>query len=350
MPQVHFTSDSALIEAAVASLKDRLCRVRGRVAFETGYAGYVVDVEDNLVRPGLLSEFRAQFEEGAGGELEPRRRRGRSLPAKMNAVRSSSALALNLFGPWSGDGTHLTVGSHAGFATPRFEYRLPAVSGRKPPHLDVFLRGDRTTLGIEVKCLEYLSKPVNAFAEAYAAIPRDDPRRRSPWFEHMKAIPALGYRRLHAAQLVKHYFGLAQFGIERPDARPLALVYLYWMPVNWAEVAVRGADGASVNPFEEHQREVERFARAVRDDTGTEVRFESLSTLDLLAQWSTLGAPAWLQGHRRTLEARYAVALTRPVTKPGRQREASARADGSGRSRDPETIGRDSTEVAHEHD
>lgn len=323
MPHVHFTSDTALIDAAVASLKDGLCRARGRVAFETEYAGYVVDVEDNLVQPGLLSGFHAQFKDGAGGELEPRRWRGRSLPAKMNAVRSSSALALNLFGPWRADSAHLVVGSHAGFTTPRFEHKLPAVSGRQPPHLDVFLRGDHTTLAIEVKCLEYLSKPDNVFAAAYAAIPRDDRRRRSPWFEHMQAMRPSDYRRLHAAQLVKHYFGLAQLGIAQPDVRPLTLVYLYWMPANWGEVTVRGSNGVSVNPFEEHRREVERFARAVRDDTVTDVRFESLSTLDLFARWAAPGAPDWLAAHRGALEARYAVTVENRPTQSVRQPEQS---------------------------
>lgn len=314
MPRLHFTSDGALIEAAVAALKDGLCQARGRVAFEPEYPGYVANEGDNLVQPELLAEFRAQFKNGAGGELEPRRRRGRSLPAKMNAIRSSSALALNLFGPWSADSERLAVGSHGGFAPPRFEHRLPAVSGRQPPHLDVFLQGDGMTVGIEVKCLEYLSKPVNAFADAYAAIPCDDPRRRSPWFEHMKAIPALGYRRLRAAQLVKHYFGLAQL-----EVRPLTLLYLYWMPVNWADITVRGPDGGSVNPFEEHEREVERFAAAVAGDEATNVRFKCLSTLDLFAQWAALGEPAWLKAHAGALEARYAVALTSRVTKPVRE-------------------------------
>lgn len=311
--QPSFTSDSALIEAAVAALKDGLCRARGRVAFEPEYPGYVAREGDNLVRPGLLAEFGAQFKDGAGGELERRRRRGRWLPAKMNAVRSSSALALNLFGPWSADSRRLAVGSHAGFAPPRFEHRLPAVSGRQPPHLDVFLQGDGMTVGIEVKCLEYLSKPINAFADAYTAIPDDDLRRGSPWFEHIEAIRGLGYRRLHAAQLVKHYFGLAQL-----EVRPLTLVYLYWLPVNWADITLRGPDGASVNPFEEHRREVERFAAAVAHDEATNVRFEWLSTLDLLAQWAALGEPAWLRAHVDALGARYAVALTNSVTKPVR--------------------------------
>jgi hypothetical protein len=124
-------------------------------------------------------------------------------------------------------------------------------------------------------------------------------------------MPAVrGYKRLHAAQLVKHYFGLAQLG-----ERPLTLLYLYWLPTNWAEITVRGPNGASINPFEAHREEVARFADAVPHDEATGVRFESMSTLDLFAQWGELHRRDWRKTHLEAMKTRYAVPVRRETVK-----------------------------------
>lgn len=303
MSEQSFASDRVLCEAAVAALKSGLEQACPSAAFDPQYPAYVADERDNFLRPEVLEEFRAQFDHGAGGELKPRWRSGKKLPAKMKAVRSSSAMALNLFGRWRQTPRQLVVGPHTRLGVSAFEHRLPAVSGRHPPHLDVSLQDGNTLLGIEVKCLEYLSRPKNEFAEAYRQIRRDDPRRASPWFAHMDA--ARDYKRLHTAQLIKHYFGLAAV-----DGSARTLFYLYWLPSNWQDISVRSGTGTPVNPFRQHRDEIRKFAEAVANDAATGIRFESMSTLDLLEQWSALKEPAWLRDYLAALEARYAVAIT----------------------------------------
>jgi hypothetical protein len=59
--------------------------------------GYVASVTENLWNP-LSPEAMAAFDAGKGSEL----RDGERGPAKMRALRSSSALCVNVFDYWSG--------------------------------------------------------------------------------------------------------------------------------------------------------------------------------------------------------------------------------------------------------
>jgi len=58
--------------------------------------GYLPCVEDNLFRP-MSPGARTTFDRGSGSELKDRN----GVPAKMRAVHSSSALAVNVFDYWS---------------------------------------------------------------------------------------------------------------------------------------------------------------------------------------------------------------------------------------------------------
>lgn len=302
----HFATRPALIAAAVAALERGLTRAaRTPVTRWPGYPAYVAEASDNLLKPELLERFRSRYDAGAGGELKEHRRGRAVLPPKMHAVRSSSALALNAFGPWADYPGRLVLGSHTGFGAPAFEEPLEAIPTRHPPHLDVFLRSEREVIGVEVKCLEYLSPPKNGLASAYHDIPTSDPRRRSSWFRHMKELGESTYSYLHAAQLVKHYFGLAQF--RRPTGMPVTLLYLYWLPSNWSEITVAGGKGSVVNPFLQHEREVQRFAEAVKDDRETGIAFESMGTLELFAQWGNVELHPSNKEHLGLLRARYEV-------------------------------------------
>ncbi len=57
--------------------------------------GYLTDVASNLLRP-INSKTRLAFEKGSGSELQDTPTR----PAKMKALHSSSALAVNIFDSW----------------------------------------------------------------------------------------------------------------------------------------------------------------------------------------------------------------------------------------------------------
>jgi hypothetical protein len=75
-------------------------RDQERWARAQGYAvdarGYLKTVELNLREP-LSARARAAFDAGDGGELSD----SRSRPAKMRALHSSSALAVNVFDYWT---------------------------------------------------------------------------------------------------------------------------------------------------------------------------------------------------------------------------------------------------------
>jgi hypothetical protein len=119
-------------------------------------------------------------------------------------------------------------------------------------------------------------------------------RLHSTWREeyHRLTEDATRYRYLDAAQLVKHYAGLR---IGYPTRR-IKLAYLYWTPINAADIA----------PCAIHAAEVDEFSTRVADP---KVRFVAMSYRDLWAQWSEPTQPGWLQGHAEALRRRYDVTV-----------------------------------------
>ena len=104
--------------------------------------------------------------------------------------------------------------------------------GGTPPHLDVVLEGPGGVLAIESKLTEYLTPKEPKFAESYFANIKDK-RQNSTWYAEMQRIAKISdYRFLDAAQLIKHYFGLARTFADKPVTR----LYLYWEPVNASEI------------------------------------------------------------------------------------------------------------------
>jgi hypothetical protein len=243
-------------------------------------AGYVADVEDNLVPGVALEDIRDAFQRGRGSELN----------GKMRAAHSSSALAVNAFGPWSNDPTSLSVAGHSGFSNLAFERQCSSGLGGTPPHLDVVLEGPTSILAIESKCTEYLSPKEPKFAESYFTDIKDK-RSSSPWYAEMQRIAqSSDYRFLDAAQLIKHYFGLAKTFSDKP----VTLLYLYWEPTN----------AKQVDAFRQHRDEIAVFGANVRN---AEVSFISLSYPELWSAWDSQRSPGWLGAHVAALEARYAV-------------------------------------------
>lgn len=183
-------------------------------------------LRDNLVIP-MCAEVIAQFSKGSGGELGKDDRSG-----KMMSLRSSSALAYNVFAPWrdhditplaSAIGVSLIDGSIE--FERQFRHGLPGT----PPNLDVVLDGtQQRPLGIESKFTEpYGPKPDHP--------PIDDKYfawKRERWAELglprcqtlARAIGrSVAFRRLGAGQLLKHILGLAY--ATRQSPRLLCLWY-----------------------------------------------------------------------------------------------------------------------------
>ncbi|MCY1260046.1 hypothetical protein D9M68_100140 [compost metagenome] len=235
------------------------------VGLDDGYADYVRSLELNLWRP-LSAPALAAFRAGGGGELSDRRSRsGKLIPAKIRALRSSAALAANLFDNWP-EGDLVDLGHAMGLrgepGSIAFEAQMPTGLERCA-NLDVLfsMPGDQV-VGVESKFTEWLSPkdvgPGGAFRPAYF----EGGRRR--WEEvgllRAQALAAdmqegrIAFRRCGAAQLLKHALALARNHGDRWNLR-----YIYY---DWPN-----AEG------QEHRDEVFRFA----DLVGEELCFEALS-------------------------------------------------------------------------
>jgi hypothetical protein len=232
--------------------------------------GYVGRLADNLFLGNLNLETRAEFESADGGELNDEGRR----PAKMRALISSSALAVNFFDAWRHApkerlATALDLGEP--IAGLRFEYICTDYPIRpRSPNLDVvFTTMSGRRIAIESK-----------FGETYR-----NPGRRAPLAEkyftpgpgvwsaaHLPRAQALAndesarWNYLDAPQLLKHLLGL------RTDTSPGEVDLLYL----WYDT---GLDDASA-----HSEEIGQFADAVKEDNPRDaVQFRSMTYQELFA-------------------------------------------------------------------
>jgi len=249
--------------------------------------GYVERAEHNVLCRDAWPSIRVDIAAGAGGELSTWTER--DLP-KLCAAHSSSALAVNVFGPWRSDPADLRIAGLSGFTEFQFEYRCSAGVRGTAPHLDGLARNPDVVVGIESKCTEYLHPKSAHFAEAYSRI--EDGRRKSPWFSVVSdAAVRRRFALLDAGQLVKHYLGLANtFRRER-----ILLLYLFWEPLNAGDFQI----------FADHRRELREFAEAV---AGDRVEFKYQSYPELWREWDALGGAARRE-HVADLRKRYSVSL-----------------------------------------
>ena len=190
----------AWAEAAANSVDDR---------------GSLPTVEANLFRP-LSGSALADFAHGSGSELVDARPR----PAKMRALHSSSALAVNVFDFWQGrDAGPLlqALGIDGQLKSLRFEAQYPTGLGGMPPNLDVALElADGRVIVIESKFSEWLTpKPASRKPFSPSYFPAGDgvwARRGLPACQALAEAIAGGaqpFVQLDAGQLLKHALGLA---------------------------------------------------------------------------------------------------------------------------------------------
>ena len=251
---------------------------------EVDAKGYVADATLNLIAGVQLSDFEADVRKGNGNEMG----------GKFRAVHSSTALAVNSFGPFKRHLDALTLLDETGFSSLHFERKCPHGVGQgNPPNLDVLAASPDQVIAVESKCTEYFTRHVAEFRPAYDADIRDE-RRDSPWFRMMCRLTENpnAFRRLNAAQLVKHAFGLAHtFSGHR-----VILLYVFWEPTNPEAFQV----------FSEHRTEIDRFAEQV---SGGNPSFASISYPELWERWKQLGSPEWLHAHVARLRKRYLISM-----------------------------------------
>lgn len=237
-------------------------------------------LEDNLFIP-LRPETEAEFSRGAGDEL------GRpDSPGSMASLRSSAALAVNVFDPWRGtDLGPLTELIAADRWADRLRFEVTYPTGLKgiPPHLDVVIdQKGHIPVAIESKFTEVYSPAKNEFRSSYFEDPRlwDDMTRTRQLAEGI-GTGAEQFDTLGAAQLIKHLLGLKrEYGVGR-----FRLLYVWY---EWpGDIAER------------HYSELERFSEAIDD----EMDFFALTYQRLYERLGTAEEPQ--PGYCAYLEDRY---------------------------------------------
>ena len=178
-------------------------------------AGYLSTVTANL-RSALSPQAQQAFERGDGGELKDTASR----PAKMRALHSSSALAVNVFDYWTGRdpaplGGTLDLGGDA--RSLRFEAQFPTGLDGNPPNLDLaVVLANGTAVGVESKFTEWLhakAQQREAFKPKYfpdgAGLWQARGLRQSQALAQAMGSGEKVFRHFDAAQLLKHALGLA---------------------------------------------------------------------------------------------------------------------------------------------
>jgi len=253
--------------------RDTLLALQRRWAEDANIAvdgrGYVTSYASNLWKPLSLAA-KTSFDLGGGSEL----RDGKTRPAKMRALHSSSALAVNVFDYWSvRDPTPLLEALEIGAATepPHFEAQFPTGLEGKPPNLDVAIRlASGITFAIESKYCEWLT-PKLVFKPPFKAkyfAPISDLWRRVGLSECQSLADDVQgkverFVYLDVPQLLKHALGLAT-----NVQQHFSLCYLYY---DWPSAE-----------SEAHQLEVDRFAARV----GRELRFRAITYQTLFRRLS----------------------------------------------------------------
>jgi hypothetical protein len=223
--------------------------------------GYVDNIGLNLMKP-LSSRTTIAFNNGSGSELIDTSSR----PAKMRALHSSSALAVNVFDSWVDEDTSIlqsALGIVDTIDAISFEEQFSTGLKGIPPNLDIALKlSTGHIVGIESKFSEWLtpkSKSKGSFNEKYF------PDGEHLWgnfglVKSQEMAEAIfngieDFRYLDAPQLLKHVLGMAT----QLEGR-FSLYYIYY---DWP-------DG---HESRIHKNEVNRFAEVV----GDELRFKAIN-------------------------------------------------------------------------
>ncbi len=203
--------------------------------------------EDNLFVP-LSPGSAGEFGEGAGNELGTG-----DTPGSMASVRSSSALAVNVFAAWRSGALARLMSLLAADTMAdrlRFEVQYPTGLGGVPPHLDVVIdRPGGVPLAIESKFTEVYSPAHNDFRPSYLEAPGLwDGFGQAQDLALAIADGSTQFKHLGAAQLIKHALGL------KNGCGPTGFRLLYLWYDRPGEIA-----GA-------HRNEIGRFAETVGGD------------------------------------------------------------------------------------
>jgi len=231
---------------------------------------YTTNLDYNLFQP-LLPDVKKSFLEGDGGEL------GESgLPGKMQALHSSSALAVNVFQYWKSIGAVHLIAAACGLCKHgsiiskdiQFERKSP-IDDRFGfhPNIDVVMHNDSNTkykmFAIECKFSEaYGSYNHGGLKQKYldsSEIWDDIPNLRA--FALSISPDDNDFKHLHPAQLIKHILAMKR-AVGRNGFR---LLYLWY--------DVLGEQGQC------HKEEITTFKKIAESDG---IKFHALTYQDLI--------------------------------------------------------------------
>ena len=226
---------------------------------ERGLPIYTQTLEENLYE-ALTPENMTQFEAGDGGEVHDKA----DGPAKMKALHSSSAIAVNIFQYWSkiekvpqiAHACGLCMASNHGSEKICFEKKYPIDAAfQYPPNIDVVIENSKST---QYKVFAVECK----FSEAYRSRKHDGIKPKYLGLEDLwKDIPEIHklakrispedqyFKHLHPAQLIKHILGLKK---EYGSKRAFRLLYLWY--------DVHGEESYT------HRQEIEKFKEIAKAD------------------------------------------------------------------------------------
>jgi hypothetical protein len=242
--------------------------------------GYTRSPQENLLSGIDLAKVEDDLRRGDGDELR----------MKFCAIHSSAALAVNCFAPFKDRPGDLLLLGRQSARELQFEKKLRIFRGGKASNIDVWIRLDEGSVAVESKLLEYLKPKRAKFSVAYERLA--PPNSESCWWDFYRQAKQGAMQHLDRAQLIKHYFGLNKLSAKSPHLK-LALLYIFWEPLNWQEV------GECVR----HREEVKVFSEAVSD---SQIPFWWTTYNDVWEEW---GASPALSHHAHNLKARYQVYL-----------------------------------------
>ena len=240
---------------------------------DKGFPAYTQKLEDNLFEP-LTSDVISDFAKGDGGEILSKN----NLPAKANAVHSSSALGINMFHYWKTSHKIDSIAHACGLCAKQnqtqtdihFEQKF-IISKAFPfcPNLDVVIENNESfqykVFAIECKFSEAYSNRIHSGIDPkylngdILPLWDDIPNL----YDLAKAISPDDneYKYLHPGQLIKHILGLKN----KYGKKSFRLLYLWY--------DVLGEEGYF------HRSEVERFKAYTKAD---DVNFSSVTYQELI--------------------------------------------------------------------
>lgn len=241
--------------------------------------GYVEDISLNLVSGVTPEMIRTDYCEGSGQEWL----------VKIRAIHSSAALAANAFGRWKTNPAKLKLLGFSGFSSLKLEAQCRTGLGGTPPNLDVFLQSSDVVIGIESKLLEPLTPTKPHFSPSYSRARL--PLCEEPWWNLLEQLRRWPPAHFDAAQLVKHYLGLRK---QFPAEQKVFLLYLFWKPLNAANIA----------EYSRHAEDIEKFQKAISESGN--IQFIAMDYLQLWESWS---GDSELAKHANLLKQRYGVEI-----------------------------------------